>query len=125
MIWMELPALLSHGQAVVSVRYEATDPYAVTLRFPAEVCPEEWVIGRDLLADVLTAGRAGAVDVQMVARGDLIVLGLSTPDGAGWAVFRRDDVEALMTATHRMVRPGEESQFLDWSDTTDFPGVAP
>jgi hypothetical protein len=83
------------------------------------------VIGRELLADALTVGRAGAVDVKVIARGDLIVLGLSTPDGAGWVVFRRDDVDALMTATRRMVSPGEESEFLDWSDIAEFPGVAP
>jgi hypothetical protein len=122
---MDLPALLGRGHAMVCARYEPADPYAITLQFPDEVCSETWVIGRDLLAEALQSGQAGLGDVKVTARGDLVVLGLSTPDGTGTAVFRRDDVAALLALTHQMVRPGTESQFLDWSDTADFPGVAP
>jgi sporulation and cell division protein SsgA len=120
---MDLPALLGRGHAVVCARYETTDPYAITLRFPEAVCPEEWLIGRELLTEALRAGRAGLGDVKVTARGDLVVLGFTSPDGTGTAVFRRDDVAELLAQTHQIVRPGTESQFLDWSDP-DLPGVA-
>jgi hypothetical protein len=121
---MNLPALLSGGHGVVCARYETTDPYAIALHFPETVCAEEWVISRDLLAEALQVGQAGLGDVKVTARGDLVVLGFSTPDGAGTAVFRRDDVAELVACTHRVVGPDTESEFLDWSDTVDFPGVA-
>jgi hypothetical protein len=120
---MDLPALLDKGHAVVHARYETTDPYAITLRFPEAVCAEEWLIGRELLAEAMQSGRAGIGDVRVTARGDLVVLGMSTPDGTGTVVFRRDDVAELLALTHQLVGPGSESQFLVWSDP-DLPGVA-
>jgi Streptomyces sporulation and cell division protein, SsgA len=121
---MDLPALIGSGDVVVAAYYKSTDPYAITLQFPSEVCAPDWVIGRDLLVEALRTERIGSGDVRVTVRGDLVVLGLSTPDGVGWVVFRRDDVDALVAQTFRIVRPGREAEFLDWSDTTDFPGVA-
>ena len=121
---MDLPALLPCGNAVLSAHYRATEPYAITLWFPTEVCSEAWVLSRELLAEALRIEWAGAGDARVTVRGDLVVLGLSTPDGVGWVVFRRNDVAELIARTHDIVRPGTEPEFLDWSDTADFPGVA-
>ncbi|WP_103348689.1 SsgA family sporulation/cell division regulator [Amycolatopsis sp. CA-128772] len=122
---MELPALIGRGVVAVTARYCTNDPYVITLGFPVAVCEQEWLIGRELLAEGLDTGAAGIGDVRVTARGDVVTLGLSTPDGVGWVVFRRDDVAALVTLTHRLVMPGHEGEFLDWSDTAGFPGEAP
>ena len=122
---MDLPALLESGQVTVTATYETVHPYAVCFAFPEGDVLVEWAVSRDLLADALTAGHAGVGDVRVTARGDLVVLELSSLDGKGWALFRRDDVAALVALTHQAVRPGTESQFLDWSDISGFPGVAP
>jgi hypothetical protein len=122
---MELPALIGQGTVTVSADYRADDPYVITLAFPVAVCAQEWAIGRDLLAEALDTGAAGTGDLRVTARGDVVVLGFATPEGVGWTVLRRNDVAALLALTHRIVRPGTESAFLDWSDTAEFPGVAP
>lgn len=125
MVRIELPALIGQGAVTVIADYDRGDPYAIGLEFPPAVCAERWVIGRELLAEALTAGAAGTGDVRVTARGDVVVLGFATPDGVGWLVLRRDDVAALVAHTDRLVRPGTESEFLDWSDIAGFPGVAP
>lgn len=122
---MELPALIGQGTVTVTADYDSADPYVITLGFPPAVCAQEWVIGRELLAEALTDSAAGTGDLRVTVRGDVVVLGFATPDGVGWVVLRRDDVTALVAHTRRLVRPGTESEFVDWSDTAEFPGVAP
>ncbi|MEV0066670.1 SsgA family sporulation/cell division regulator [Amycolatopsis sp. NPDC050768] len=121
---LQLPALLGDGHATISASYDASEPYAITFGFDAVQPGLEWAISRELLSDALIYGAAGVGEVKVTARGDLVVLGLSNPDGTGAVVLRRDDVAALVAKTHQMVRPGCESRFLDWSDTAEFPGVA-
>ncbi|MFD5089008.1 SsgA family sporulation/cell division regulator [Amycolatopsis thailandensis] len=116
-----LHALLKTGHAVVNARYDTTEPYAVTFGFPGA----EWVISRELLAEALHCGQAGIGDVRVTAPGDLITVGLSTPEGSGWVVFRRDDLAELVAATFDAVRPGTESDAIDWSQAAEvFPGVS-
>ncbi|MEV0066130.1 SsgA family sporulation/cell division regulator [Amycolatopsis sp. NPDC050768] len=121
---LQLPALLENGHATISASYDASEPYAITFGFDAVQPGLEWLISRELLSDALIYGTAGDGDLKVTARGDLVVLGMSTPSGTGAIVLRRDDVDALIAATHRIVRPGQESEHLDWSDTVEFPGVA-
>jgi Streptomyces sporulation and cell division protein, SsgA len=118
---MDLPVLIGSGHTVASFYYEPADPYAVTLRVVDCAGPVEWVFGRDLFAEALATGQAGVGDVAVTVRGDLVVLGLSTPDGTGTAVFRRADVATFVVRTNEIVRPGTESVWLDWSD---LPGVS-
>ncbi|NKQ54988.1 SsgA family sporulation/cell division regulator [Amycolatopsis sp. K13G38] len=117
---MDLPVLIGSGHTVASFYYESADPYAVTLRVIDGAGPVQWVFARDLFAEALDDGRAGVGDVAVTVRGDLVVLGLSSPHGTGTAVFRRADVATFMASTHEIVRPGSESVWLDWSDV---PGV--
>ncbi|MFI5614553.1 SsgA family sporulation/cell division regulator [Amycolatopsis sp. NPDC051903] len=119
-----LPALLQTGHATISASYDASEPYAIAFGFDAVQPGLEWMVSRELLADALIYGAAGEGDLKVTARGDLVVLGMSTPEGTGTVVLRRDDVDTLVVATHRIVPPGQESEHLDWSDTADFPGVS-
>ncbi|MFF4598119.1 SsgA family sporulation/cell division regulator [Amycolatopsis sp. NPDC001319] len=121
---VQLPALLENGHATISASYDASEPYAITFGFDAVQPGLEWAVSRELLADALIYGTAGVGDLKVIARGDLVVLGMVTPNGAGTVLLRRDDVEILVAQAHRIVRPGCESQHLDWSDTAEFPGVA-
>jgi hypothetical protein len=123
-ITMPLPALLESGHATLAASYRRDDPYAIAVGFDVVQPGREWTISRELLSDALVYGQAGIGDVKVTVRGDLVVLGLSSPDGSGAVVFRRDDIAALIAATHQVVRPGEESVELDWSDTVEFPGMA-
>lgn len=113
---MRLPVLIGSGHTVATLSYDKSDPYAVAMRVTDTGGPVEWVFARDLLADALDHGRAGVGDLVVIARGDLVVLSLSTPDGTGAAVFRRDDVTTFVARAQRIVPPGRESGFLDWSD---------
>ncbi|QRP46046.1 SsgA family sporulation/cell division regulator [Amycolatopsis sp. FDAARGOS 1241] len=121
---LQLPALLQTGHATISASYDAGEPYAITFGFDVVQPGLEWAISRELLADALVYGTAGVGEVKVTARGDLVVLGLSNPNGTGAIVLRRDDVDTLVARAHQLVAPGTEWQHLDWSDTTEFPGVA-
>lgn len=125
-ITVSLPVLLESGNTAVAASYRRDDPYAVTLGFDAVRPGVEWVLARDLFCDALIYGQAGggAGDVTVTVRADLVVLGLSTPDGAATAIFRRDDVADFLGQTHQIVRAGQETAELDWSDVAEFPGVA-
>lgn len=118
---MRLSALLESGHGTVLARYRREDPYAIVLGFDAVQRGLEWTVSRELLSDALVYGHAGVGDIRVTVRGDLVVLGLSTPDGTGTVVFRRNDIDKLLAATYRVVRPGQESAELDWSD---LPGVS-
>jgi hypothetical protein len=118
---MDLPVLIGSGHTVATFSYEASDPYAVTMRVTDAAGPVQWVFARDLLAEALQVGQAGVGDVVVTVRGDLVVLGLSSPTGTGTAVFRRGDVTAFLARTGEIVGPGTESALLDWSDV---PGVS-
>ncbi|MER7861695.1 SsgA family sporulation/cell division regulator [Amycolatopsis japonica] len=113
--------LVETGQAAVNGRYDAAEPYAISFGFPGA----DWAISRDMLAEALRDGQAGIGDVRVTARGDLITVGLSSPDGCGWVVFRRDDLAELVSRTFDTVRPGTEGDALDWSAAAEvFPGVS-
>ncbi|MEU9688126.1 SsgA family sporulation/cell division regulator [Amycolatopsis japonica] len=114
-----LHVMLKNGPAVVNARYDAADPYAITFGFPGA----EWIIGRELLAEAVRNGHAGIGDVQITARGDVITIGLASPDGCGWVVFRRGDLATFLHTTHRAVHAGAEE--IDWSAAAEvFPGVS-
>ncbi|UUV34308.1 SsgA family sporulation/cell division regulator [Amycolatopsis roodepoortensis] len=118
---VHMPALVDSTRLRVAVGYRADEPFAVTLTFPTE--PEaRWVLGRELLDLALNTGTAGLGDARLTARGDLLVLALSTPDGEGTAIFRRDDLATFLSLTYRMVPAGTEE--IDWSAAAKvFPEV--
>ncbi|RJQ92376.1 SsgA family sporulation/cell division regulator [Amycolatopsis panacis] len=120
---MPLPALLETGHTTLAASYRADDPWAITIGFDAVQPGLKWTLSRELVADALVYGQAGVGDLNVTARGDLVILGLSTPDGSAAVVLRRDEVADLLHRTFELVRPGTEPACLDWSDITDFPGV--
>ncbi|WP_169812905.1 SsgA family sporulation/cell division regulator [Amycolatopsis regifaucium] len=120
-----MPALVGTVQLQVAAEYSTAEPFAVTLTFPTEPVEAEWVLSRELLNEALNTGTAGIGDVRITARGDLVVLALSTPDGKGVAIFRRDALAAFVSLTYLMVPAGAESDVLDWSAAAEmFPGVS-
>lgn len=97
--------------------YNATDPFAVTLRF---VPHPEWRCARDLLRTGL--GRpTGAGDVRFwpARSGDAMFLQLQSP--AGRAVFElsKQTVRCFLDASERVVATGSEAMPMD--DTQLFP----
>src|SRR4051812_7308462 len=99
------------------LRYDVSDPYAVTATFlvgrEAEV---DWVLARDLLADGLH-GRTGDGDVvlgPLTGPGSREVeLTLSAPQGVVRLTFPADALATFLEASHQVVPPGSESEFLD------------
>ncbi|MFD8492046.1 SsgA family sporulation/cell division regulator [Amycolatopsis sp. NPDC059657] len=123
---MRIQASLPVGNAELVATYRPQEPFGVLLDFSNLYPGTEWMVSRDLLAAALRHGHAGhaAGAIHVTARGDLVVLALTGSTGTATVVFRRDDVAELVNRTHRLVRPGDESLVLDWSDITDFPGVS-
>ncbi|WP_158634442.1 SsgA family sporulation/cell division regulator [Amycolatopsis sp. WAC 01375] len=121
---LHLLALVDSQRLQVTAEYRRGEPFAVALSFPIEPDEARWVLGRELLEDALNTGAAGIGDVRITARGDLVVLALSTPDGSGSAIFRRDDLAAFLSLTYLIVPAGTESDAIDWSAAAEvFPEV--
>ncbi|KZB80503.1 SsgA family sporulation/cell division regulator [Amycolatopsis regifaucium] len=117
---LHLPALIDTQRFQVTAEYRRTEPFAVALTFPIEPQEARWVLGRELLDAALNTGTAGIGDVRITARGDLMVLALSTPDGSGSAIFRRDDLAAFLSLTYLIVPAGTESDAIDWAKAAKF-----
>lgn len=115
----DIPALVvAAGPLQVTAEYEDTEPFAVAFTFPTEPDEARWVFSRALLDEALTTGTAGIGDVRLTARGDLVVLALSTPDGSGTAIFRRDDLATFLSLTYQELPAGAEA--IDWAAAAEF-----
>jgi hypothetical protein len=103
------------------LHYDAMDPYAVTATFLlAEDLEVEWVLARDLLGDGLQrqcgdgdvvlrpSTEADSADVELV---------LSVPRGHARVTLPAETVAAFLRASHAVVPPGAEPEYLDL-DTT-------
>ena len=111
---------------VASLRYSASDPYAIRMAFhvgPEE--PVEWIFARELLADGM-ATPVGDGDVQIwpssptmgpdgEIRGPLSVLNikLSSPFGEAYFEAPADAVSNFLDRTYSIVRMGGESDVID------------
>lgn len=111
--WTAVPAALV---------YDATDPFAVRVRFGAEPVEEpldndgtvEWLLSRELLQAGLTAP-AGEGDVRLwPARVSMDVLYLQLRAPSGEALFELSAavVEEFLRDTERLVASGAESATL-------------
>lgn len=100
----------------VSLRYGASDPYAVTVRFYGPDEHVEWVFARELLALGLT-GEQGLGDVKVRAvneRGtDVVIISLASPDGRADLEADAADLRAFLSSTERIVPMGAEHRFYD------------
>ena len=103
------------------LRYNATDPYAVTAIFHTGRGPVPWTFGRDLLATGLHEP-AGDGDVHvwpcLDADGHAVVLvELCSPDGDALVQMRSGDVTTFVQRMHQAVPAGAESSHLELDAT--------
>lgn len=100
------------------LRYDATDPIAVTALFDSgEAEPVRWVFARDLLEAGLDQ-RSGLGDVVIWPAEDgdgrpSVRIQLSSPHGTALLEAPAEDVAAFLTATWRLVGAGDEYRHLD------------
>jgi hypothetical protein len=102
------------------LRYDALDPYAVTVVFSRDGREVVWVFGRDLLIRGLHEP-TGAGDVQVFpsvgADGHAVVLlELRNPKSHALVQARSCDVLSFLAHTTRAVWPGEETDHLRVDD---------
>lgn len=116
---VQLRLVVADADAVplpVSLRYSATDPYAVRAVFSGDGMEVEWVFARDLLRSGLAAP-IGDGDVHVwpswgTGR-ELLMISLTSPDGQAVLEAAAEDVRMFLDRTAVVVPDGEESSYLD------------
>jgi hypothetical protein len=102
---------------LAAVRYDSTDPYAVTVTFHTGTEESvEWTFARDLLTDGVTRP-VGQGDVQVwpaqSAGHPVVCLALSSPSGRALFEVRLSEVVEFLTRTYALVPTGSESGHVD------------
>ncbi|QKV78763.1 SsgA family sporulation/cell division regulator [Amycolatopsis sp. Hca4] len=99
------------------LEYDTLDPYAVAVVLHAGPSAVRWLFGRDLLADGLLA-RCGDGDVRIGPAGDpaLVVVELSSPDGAAVLEAPAKEIAAFLDQTYDVVPAGSESDWFDFDE---------
>jgi hypothetical protein len=97
------------------LEYDTRDPYAVAVVLHAGPSAVRWLFGRDLLADGLLA-RCGDGDVRIGPAADpaLVVVELSSPDGAAVLEAPAKEIAAFLDRTYDVVPAGSESDWFDF-----------
>jgi hypothetical protein len=99
------------------LRYDATDPYAVTTVFRTGHSEVRWTFGRDLLTQGLYEP-AGDGDVHVWPCLDnqghaVVIIELCSPDGEALVQARTGDLRSFVDRMSKAVPPGGESELLD------------
>lgn len=107
----------AHGLPLMStLRYQASDPFAIEATFRAGPDSISWVLGRDLLNDGLLA-ECGEGDVRVWPaiedRRRVVMLELSSPDGRALLAADADALEAFLQRTYEAIPLGYEGDHLD------------
>lgn len=107
-----------HGTAPVEseLRYDPSDPYAVSVVFLRGGPEVEWVFGRDLLMRGLHEP-SGQGDVHAFPSVDpeghaVVVLELRSPDGVALVEAPSRDILRFLARSTQVVWPGTEADFL-------------
>ncbi len=116
---LQLRLVVAEADAVplpVSLRYSATDPYAVRAVFSGDGMEVEWVFARDLLRSGLLSP-IGDGDVHVwpswgTGR-ELLMISLTSPDGQAVLEASAADVRAFLDRTAAVVPDGHESDHID------------
>ncbi|WP_088281446.1 MULTISPECIES: SsgA family sporulation/cell division regulator [unclassified Kineosporia] len=116
---VQLRLVVADADAVplpVSLRYSASDPYAVRAVFSGDGMEVEWVFARELLRTGL-ASPVGDGDVHVwpswgTGR-ELLMISLTSPDGQAVLEATADDVRSFLDRTAAVVPDGDESAYLD------------
>jgi hypothetical protein len=99
------------------LRYDATDPFAVTTVFMTGHSEVRWTFGRDLLSEGLYEP-AGDGDVHVWPCLDsnghaVVIIELCSPDGEALVQARTGDLRAFVDRMNKAVKPGTESELVD------------
>ncbi len=116
---VQLRLVVADADAVplpVSLRYSASDPYAVRAVFSGDGMEVEWVFARDLLRTGLSSP-TGDGDVHVwpswgTGR-ELLMISLTSPDGQAVLEATAEDVRSFLDRTAAVGPDGDESSFLD------------
>lgn len=115
-------AVRCRGPVDVVFRYDAADPYAVSLTF-ATAPRVGWKVARELLTTGLSVP-VGIGDVKVFPGRERIRIELTSLSGRAAIYVHRADLETAITATERVVRPGCEGERIDWNRELSALGVA-
>ena len=101
----------------VRMRFVATDPYAVHLRFSSGNAADiEWVFARSLLAEGLHR-QSGHGDVRVAplpgSKGATIVIELTAPGGRALCEASAKDIAAFIRESETVIPIGGEPQLMD------------
>jgi len=116
---VQLRLVVADADAVplpVSLRYSASDPYAVRAVFSGDGMEVEWVFARDLLRTGLSTP-TGDGDVHVwpswgTGR-ELLMISLTSPHPQAVLEATADDVRSFLDRTTAVVADGDESAHLD------------
>jgi Streptomyces sporulation and cell division protein, SsgA len=117
---LRLDLIDTSGAAVpieAELRYDATDPYAVTAVFMTGHSDVRWTFGRDLLAEGLYEP-SGDGDVHVWPCLDsqghaVVIIELCSPDGEALVQARTGDLRRFVDRMKSAVKPGTESEHID------------
>ncbi|HEX4815688.1 MAG TPA: SsgA family sporulation/cell division regulator [Nonomuraea sp.] len=99
------------------LRYDPTDPYAVTTVFKTGSSHVRWTFGRELLAEGLYEP-AGDGDVHVwpcldSAGHAVVIIELCSPDGEALVQARTGDLQTFVERMNQAVARGSESDLVD------------
>lgn len=97
------------------MKYDESDPATMSLvfHFNDEI---EWIVSRQLFKDILDNFSVGEGEVILHSRGDIIRAEFISPEGRGFADFRRDAIKEFVDQMYTLVPEG--SDVYDMSDET-------
>jgi hypothetical protein len=94
------------------LRFDARDPFAVSVSFDAGANQIEWTFARDLLDKGLWEA-VGDGDVKVWPRAGAVFLSLCSPSGKAVLETRRPAIADFMARIERIVPVGREADFVD------------
>jgi len=112
---LEFSVVLAENDPVkvdAHLRYDARDPFAVSVSFDAGANQIEWTFARDLLDKGLWEA-VGDGDVKVWPRAGAVFLALCSPSGKAVLETRRPAIADFMARIERIVPVGHESEFVD------------
>ncbi|QUQ66087.1 SsgA family sporulation/cell division regulator [Kutzneria sp. CA-103260] len=113
---MGLRGLLGGAVPVpAALRYDPSDPYAVTATFHHGQGEVSWIFARDLLADGLLAPSGdGDLHINPVAGSDMVLFVLTSPDGAAVMEASAGELADFLDLSYDQVPPGAEWDQVDF-----------
>ncbi|AHH96810.1 SsgA family sporulation/cell division regulator [Kutzneria viridogrisea] len=99
------------------LRYDPSDPYAVTATFHHGRGEVSWIFARDLLADGLLAATGdGDLHISPMVESDVVLLVLTTPEGAAVMEASAEELAEFLDLSYEQVPPGDEWAQVDFED---------